>query len=365
MIRVNKKLLFYFTIAIITTIIGSLSLVILPERFLFDAFTIVNQADSEKGWLGSYPLTMMLYDLSYLNRAPFFVVAFIQTPILFYLIFKLKIPENFEKLYLRNILIWLSLIMIAFFIAFPSKEFFNFIFAYLLCLILIAPYNLFKKVTISVLMLVLFGLVFRPYYILIPIIAGTIYLVNFIKLKARLVTAIFFGLLITVFISLTHGLVKGEFISESSRESLNETRIEQENQNADTMIVSPIATDTFYGEGIGIFYGFFTVNLPVNALRFIHKPQVIAFVIWQLSLVLLLLFYYRNILAKPLSYRHEQWVFNILLAYFIVQGVFEPDLGSAVRHKIGILPLIWIAIYYDKGFIKKPKLSRKYVFKNV
>lgn len=365
MVRVNTNLIFYITLAIITTIIGSISLFILPERFLFDAFTIVNEADNEKGWIGSYPLTMMLYDISYLNKVPFFVVACIQIPILFYLIFKLKIPENFGKLYLRNLLVWLSLIMIAFFIAFPSKEFFNFIFAYLLCLVLMSPYSLFKKVAVSVLMLILFGMVFRPYYMLIPIIAGIIYFINFVKLKTRLITAIFFGLLTTVFISLSYGLVKGEFISQSSRESLNETRIEQASQNADTMIVSPIATDTFYGEGIGIFYGFFTVNLPINALKFIHKPQVVAFVIWQLSLVLLLLYYYRNILSKPINYRHEQWIFNILLAYFMVQGVFEPDLGSAVRHKIGILPLIWVAIYFDKGHIKKPERSRKYVFKNV
>jgi hypothetical protein len=363
MLLVKKHILLYICIAVVTTFLGSLAVFYLPERFMFDALTISVDRYNEKGWLGSYPLTMMFYDVSYLNTLHFSLVAVIQIPILFYLIYKLKVPKYFEKLYLRNVIMWISLLMIAFFISFPSKEFFNFIFVYLLCLVLLAPYTLTKKIILSTLMLVAFGVVFRLYYLLIPFIAGMIHLVNLVKLKNRLSTTLFLGLSTAVFISLCYGLLKGEFMSESSRERLNKERLIQNNQNADTMILSPIDTDTFYGESIGIFYGFFTVNLPINALRFLSKPQVLAFVLWQLSLVLLLLYYYRNILSGPQKFQHQKWIFNILIAYFIVQGVFEPDLGSAVRHKIGILPLIWVAIYYDKGLIKKPTRIKKYVFK--
>ena len=49
---------------------------------------------------------------------------------------------------------------------------------------------------------------------------------------------------------------------------------------------------------------------------------------------------------------YELWLFYMLFSYFVVQGVFEPDLGSAVRHKIGILPLIYYLLYYE-DFRKK------------
>jgi hypothetical protein len=29
----------------------------------------------------------------------------------------------------------------------------------------------------------------------------------------------------------------------------------------------------------------------------------------------------------------------VLFSYFIVQGVFEPDLGTAIRHKIGVFSI--------------------------
>ena len=41
----------------------------------------------------------------------------------------------------------------------------------------------------------------------------------------------------------------------------------------------------------------------------------------------------------------------------MVQGVFEPDLGTSIRHKIGFLPLIYFALYYDR-FIEREKLPK-------
>jgi hypothetical protein len=35
------------------------------------------------------------------------------------------------------------------------------------------------------------------------------------------------------------------------------------------------------------------------------------------------------------------------ICFFIVQGIFEPDLGTSIRHKIGLFPLIYFALYYE------------------
>jgi hypothetical protein len=48
-----------------------------------------------------------------------------------------------------------------------------------------------------------------------------------------------------------------------SRENFNETRLEKGDQDADTMIVSPVTADTVVGESISILYSFH-VNVPLN-----------------------------------------------------------------------------------------------------
>ena len=90
---------------------------------------------------------------------------------------------------------------------------------------------------------------------------------------------------------------------------------------------------------------------------------MLIFVVWQILLFCTLIYYYRNAYKSKTLYNHELWVFHLLFAYFIIQGIFEPDLGSAVKHKLGVFPLIWLAMYYDKGLIKKPKINKKYVFR--
>jgi hypothetical protein len=48
-------------------------------------------------------------------------------------------------------------------------------------------------------------------------------------------------------------LVKVNFLSESSREVVN---LRSVSQDANSMIVSPLKPDTWYGEMVGIVYGF-------------------------------------------------------------------------------------------------------------
>ena len=46
--------------------------------------------------------------------------------------------------------------------------------------------------------------------------------------------------------------------------------------------------------------------------------------------------------------QNKVWLFHILFGYFMVQGIFEPDLGSSIKHKIGVLPLIYEAVFYKR-----------------
>ena len=112
------------------------------------------------------------------------------------------------------------------------------------------------------------------------------YFVTLIDFQNRAISAVFYGLLLAIFISLSAGVIKGKYLSESCRDVVNNDRMHS--KDANSIIVSPIKTDTWYGETVGILYGFFTVNLPLEGFKHIFSPQIIVFIIWQILLFYIL-----------------------------------------------------------------------------
>lgn len=344
--KIKKNIATFLLLAMANLIVGFVSFFILPPKFFYDAATIAYDKGNEIGYLGSYPLTILFYKITGLRYLPFPVVGLIQFPILMYVLYKIGIPENFEKVNVKNILIYMGIFMIAIFISMPSKEFLTFL--YVVPIVLMCKneeVSVKKAIIITVLMLLFFGVVYRPYYAFIPIIGGGMYAVSLISFKNKTIKTIFYGLLIAVFLSFSHGVIKGKYLSEISRNVVNDKRMGS--SDANSIILSPVKTDTWYGEAIGIFYGFFTVNVPVNGLKHIFSPQIIVFIIWQLLLFYILLVRFSKCLKDRIRYSKELLVLLVIFSFFIVQGMFEPDLGTAVRHKIGIFPLIYFALYYE------------------
>ncbi|MAW96010.1 MULTISPECIES: hypothetical protein [unclassified Leeuwenhoekiella] len=336
----------FLAIAVLTVILGVLATYYLPVRFFYDAQTIINDYDNEKGFVGSYPVTMSFYEYTGLGSLPFPLVAFIQLIMLLWVIYKIGIPEHFASLNLRNILVYTMILMLAFYISMPSKEFLTFLFIGLIV-------GIFQKKRFSVtttismvfLLLIAFGLWFRLYYAILPVLTLMIFYASRIKIKQQVLAGLVTGFVVMIFISLSYGFLKGEFLSESTREALNAERLGKLATNS--VINSPVKPDTWYGESFSILYGFISVNIPVNGLRHILKPQILLFIAWQLLFTLYLFWLFKNALKSKRKNSLEIWIFSLVFSYFILQGVFEPDLGSAVKHKIGILPLLYYILYYD------------------
>jgi hypothetical protein len=286
----------------------------------------------------------MFYQLTGLNKLPFFLVALIQFPLTMYIIYKIGLPERFHIINTKNVIVYISILLLGMYMSMHTKEFINFIYVALIVYILQkSKYSLLKKVLMSFGLFFFFGFFFRPYYALIPIISLGMYFFTFIKLKNKTISIVIYSIMIAVFISLSHGLVKGKFISESTREEVNFGKT----KDIDTAVVSPVENHTWYGELITVFYSYFTVNIPFEAFKFIKKPQVVAFIIWQLVLYYILLKLFSYTIKNKDKDKLKLWVFLFLFSYFVVQGLFEPELGSANRHRIGVLPLIYFALYYD------------------
>lgn len=127
-----------------------------------------------------------------------------------YVLYKIGIPDSFEKINVKNAIVYLGFFMIAIFIAMPSKEFITFLFiSAIIFLCKNKPYSFQKTILLSAFLFILFGAFYRPYFALIPIIAGGMYLISFVNFKNKTVLTIFYGLLIVFFLSLSYGILKG------------------------------------------------------------------------------------------------------------------------------------------------------------
>ncbi|AOW08702.1 hypothetical protein [Flavobacterium gilvum] len=344
-ILIKRSTATFIVLFVLNLLVTVSAFYILPKRFFYDAVIIAFDKGNEIGFFGSYPLTILFYKITGLRYLPFPVVGLIQFPILMYLLYKIGIPEDFEKLNIKNIIVYLGIFMIAVYLSMPSKEFITFPYVSLVVFLFLNQRIAFRKVLyISLSLLIIFGIFYRPYFVLIPIIAIGMYVASLMNFKNKTLTVIFYGLVLAILLSLCYGVVSGHYFSEVSRELVNSPRLGS--ADANSMIVSPVKPDTWYGETIGILYGFFSVNVPVNGIKYIFSPQILVFVIWQLFLFYILLVRFSRCIQAREKYKKELWVLLILFAFFIVQGVFEPDLGSAVRHKIGVFPLIYYALYY-------------------
>ena len=345
-ILVKKNKLIFLLFFLSNLIVSIMAFFILPEKYFYDSKTIISPEFRLSGFIGSYEFTQRFYELTLYKNLPYPIIALIQYPILIYILYKIGVPKYFHILTVKNIIVYIAFFMLALFVSMPSKEFITFLYISMIPFVFNNPKRSDRNKIILVLFLItLFG-VFRIYYVLIPIIAVGIYYVSLINFKNKVLTSIFYGILIVVFISLTHGFIKGEYLSESTREELNTER--KYSKDANSMIVSPVKTDTWYGETVGIFNGFIAVNIPVlEGIKHFLTPQIVAFIVWQLFLLYILLVRFSRCLKDREKYKFELWSIIILFSYYIVQGLFEPDLGTATRHKIGFFPLVYFIFYYE------------------
>ncbi|KOS07097.1 hypothetical protein AM493_14420 [Flavobacterium akiainvivens] len=343
---VKKNHLIFLLLAIFGWLLSIALQFVMPDRFLGDANTITTGI-VEEGLVGGYEISTLIYRITLLGKLPYPIVALIQFPVYMYILYKIGIPDDFHMLNVKNVIVYLAVIIIAVFIAMPSKEFITYVFiAIVIYIFKNSRISYMWSIILSSLLLAVFA-VFRIYFCLIPVLAMCMYAVTFVKLKNKTLATYTYGLLIIIFMSLSYGILKGEFLTESTRGFVNSDRSNALASNS--IIVSPLPLGTWYGEIVSILHGFFSVNLPVNGLKHILSPQILAFIIWQVLLFYILLVRFSWALKNRFKYRYEIWALLLLFSYFIVQGVFEPDLGSAVKHKVGLFPLIYYCLYYENS----------------
>lgn len=340
---VKKSKLMFFTVFIVFLLISMISCFILPERYFYDTVVILSDEYVKPGIFGSYPFVILFYKMIGFRYLPFFLIALIQYTITSYILYKIGIPKKMHIINIKNIIFYIALLLLGIYMSMPTKEFITFLMFSSIPFILLSKLSNTKKILYSSLLILFFSF-FRAYYLLIPIFSIGMYILSFLKFKKKAISTIFYGILIAVFMSFSHGILKGEYLSKQTREEYTE----QNAGKVNTIIVSPLSQETWYGEAIGIFYGYTAVNLPIiQILKSLLSPQVIVFAIWEITLYAILFIKFSRCLENRNKNIIELYALLILFSYFIVQGIFEPDLGTSIRHKIGLLPIIYFSLYYE------------------
>ena len=339
----------FILICFFSILVGIVSSFVLPAKFFFDAQIISEDPFNEIGWLGgSYPFTISFYHFFGLNKVPYSVVALLQLPILCYLLNKIGIPKDFHRLTLLNLFLYLSFILLGVFIGQPSKEFLSFVIIASIVLILKSRKIAIDVKVVSVLLIFFVaGGLFRPYYLLMPFLICGMWFMGIASNQRHTGLKMFIsGIVILFCFSFFFYLLKGNFLSEVYREQLNDPRRGED--YAQSIISSPIRPLTYLTEMFSILYGIISVNIPVIHVKMLLKPQIGAFVIWQLFLDWFLIQACITPFKKLNAYKLEVFALLLCISFFLIQGIFEPDLGSAVRHKIGFFPILYYLLIYGK-----------------
>lgn len=339
---VSKSKIILYSLLLFGVIIATLGNFFLPERFFFDVKTI--QYANSGNIIGSYNFTNFFYQKIKLLNANLSVVGAIQYIICGFLIVMIGISRRFYLLNTKNGIAIFFFIILAIYMAMPTKEFITFLFyAGLLLFLLKVKIQLKHKLLIAFVLTIGFGLIFRIYFVVNALICVYLSIINIPRFRSKNFHLIFLGILLVISMTVAYGMATGSFISNGTRDFVNETRTENNN----SQIVPPLTTDTWYGEATGVVYSFFVLHLSVNTFKHITTPQIVAFGIWQLFLFLTLYRRYGLVANDSEEEKLVKIVFHFVFAYFIMQSLFEPDLGSALRHKAGMFPLIYYLLYYE------------------
>ena len=160
--QIKRSTAVFLLIATINLIVSVLAFFVLPSKFFYDAAIIAYDKGNEIGYFGSYPLTILFYKISGLRYLSFPLIALIQFPILMYVLYKIGIPKDFEKVNTKNVIVYLGFFMIAIFMSMPSKEFITFLFISIIVFLFLNEKNSFRIALFTALFLMaVFGVFYH------------------------------------------------------------------------------------------------------------------------------------------------------------------------------------------------------------
>lgn len=330
----DSQLIFAFGI-LVCILIAFCKEYIFPEKYFNDVSTIEQ--------LVKYPYKDE-GDMAYTNTANFFRLFYIDkellAPILAissYLIVIILVFKKYEvKLisFLKFLLIVAYSAMAMVYISTYSKDL-------VLFLLVIVPFVIFEKKNLLLwtLFVLFYAYFFRTYWVITILLFWTLKFFVVKKPKLLLVFIPFFYLLV----SFVYNYIFGVSLS-LIRYNAN---LDRDASLAQTAINTYISGTSFLLEAINFFLTFIFLIIPIPLLL-LAKPFYII-----LSLLIVVFFYnFLRLYAQEYDNKKFANIFSFVIAFMLVQSLFEPDYGSFVRHLSPLYPIIFVCIAKNSGLFK-------------
>lgn len=353
--KIKIPKVFVYLLAILAAALSKLIVLnILPEKFFYDSHFILQLMGNTNGWvLGNsfsnvaYLFTKInIFNLNNLTQWHIFGCCFLM-PLLIFIFHKFK----FSKLS-DYILLLASIGLLNIFAFNLSKEFWQFIIFFIIFLIIRKEkYTIEKAVFLSASILVLWGVLFRVYYILIG--AYTILALFTFKwlkyFKGSRRNKIISVLLLLIMGVMTSLLFAKLFMPAEYEKILNIHAILNYNrvgsEDAKTMIVDMIPA----GNNLLLYIP----NYIVNLIRMLFPLELVQGGVYYYPFIayqILLTYRIAVLISKTVKFessKMEQAALFVYVGYLLGSALFEPDFGTWVRHECVTFPVLaWMLFQY-------------------
>lgn len=313
-----------------TFILFMLSRKIFPMNFFFDNKTV--RIFMENPGIND--------DKSYLNTANLFSFfgfeynsSFISEQIFSWLIFILLISILIIKFHL-NISTVQNFILLSLFTVFYSAYVTQLSKELVLIILMVGILLIINKKNEKVMLLLsalLYAYFFRTYWFLtIFFTISFLITLRFTNTKMNKKFFALIGIQVIIIQLLFLGVTK-DYLT-NARYNVNQTRLSSE--FADTMISNPFINTSILTDFFNFCYGLMNLFIPIDGLGSANEIVYYIFIWFVISILKKM---YKS--RKPDFYKYSAY-YMFLVSFIVVQAFFEPDMGSALRHQVILIPII-------------------------
>jgi hypothetical protein len=332
--KLDSRLLFAIGL-LICVFIAFFKESIFPEKYFFDSHRIQNLIEHPYKDEGDAGFTNTAIFYRYLHIDRFFLAPLLTVISYFSVIVFVFRKYNVKTVSFFNLLLIVTYSTMAMvYMSTYSKEFVLFLF-------IVVPFVLFEKKYLLVwtLFVILYASFFRSYwFIIILMFWGIKYFVVKTPRILMIVIPVFYFL-----ISFVYNYIFG--VPLSMIRYL--TNLDRDAESAQTAIAIFIEGNNFAVEAVNFIVTLIFLIIPIP-LILLGKP----FYIILALLIIMFFFNFIKLYWKENKNKEYTNVFSFVIAFMLVQSLFEPDYGSFVKHLSPLFPIIFICIARNTKFIE-------------
>ena len=192
---------------------------------------------------------------------------------------------------------------------------------------------------------------FRPYWLLIAAFWFLFWWLSYRCWNFSLKAIFLYGSMFTT--SAAYYSYRNEHITEI-RNRVNELRIGSD--VAQSIIVNYLPNSSILHDVVNWNISWFFILFPIPVLQFLEPLQILFFLLTVSTTIFVYLFVVNFrielTMSTPSQRRRIRACVTFLMAFTLVQAIFEPDYGSVLKHMTNLLPMLGYMLFIGRWSIK-------------